>query len=56
MWKSWKELGEFEISEQRMADQVRTIIKKKWFTTEDLDEIRRYKKNIRIKMGILEQP
>ena len=27
-WKLWKELGRIEISEQHMADQVKTIIKK----------------------------
>ena len=32
MSELWKELDRFEISEQRMADQVRTIFKKKWFT------------------------
>ena len=31
----------FEISEQRMADQVTTIINKEWFTAEKMDEIRR---------------
>ena len=41
MWESWKESGGFEISEQRMADQVRTILKKEWFTAEELEEIKR---------------
>ena len=31
----------YGISEQRMADPIRTVIKKKWFTAEKLDEIRK---------------
>ena len=29
MWELWKEQGRFEISEQRMGDLVRTIMKRK---------------------------
>ena len=39
MWELRKELEIFEISKERMADQVRTIITKKWFTAEELDKI-----------------
>ena len=38
----WKERDMFDISEQRLVDQARTIIKKEWFTSEELDEIKRY--------------
>lgn len=40
MWELWKDAGGFEISEQRIADQARTILRKEWFTTEELDEIK----------------
>ena len=54
MWKLWKELERFEISEQQMADQVRTIINKKWFTAELLNEIRRSEEH-HIRMKIFKQ-
>ena len=44
MWELQKGLGGFEISEQRMVHQVITIIKKKWFTANELNEIRRDEK------------
>ena len=36
----WRERGGFDISEQRLADQVRTIKRDDWFTEEELDEIK----------------
>lgn len=39
MAKIWEERDEFELTENRLAMQARTIIRKKWFTTEELDEI-----------------
>ena len=44
MWELQKGLGGFEISEQRMVNQVITIIKKIWFTANELNEIRRDEK------------
>ena len=41
MYNIWKDQSEFDITEQRLADQVRTIKKNKWFTTEEMDEIKR---------------
>jgi hypothetical protein len=40
MHRAWIERGHLQINEQRMADQVRNIIKRKWFTDEELDEIK----------------
>jgi hypothetical protein len=40
MHRLWIENGGFNIDEQRMADQVRNIIKRKWFTDEELEEVR----------------
>jgi len=39
MYELWKERGGFDISEQRLADQARTIKKHKHFTEEKLHEI-----------------
>ena len=36
----WEERGGFELTENRLAMQARTIIRKEWFTAEELDEIR----------------
>ena len=44
MWELQKGLGGFEIREQRMVNQVITIIRKKWFTANELNEIRRDEK------------
>ena len=41
MHKIWKQNGGFNITEQRLADQVKTIKNKAWFTSEELDEIER---------------
>ena len=41
MHNIWKENEGFNITEQRLADQVRTIKNKGWFTSEELDEIER---------------
>ena len=41
MYTIWIERDQFDISEQRLADQVRTIMRNKWFTSEELDEIKR---------------
>ena len=37
----WKERGLPKITEQRLCDQARAIIKNEWFTSVELDEIRR---------------
>ena len=52
MAELWKEKGRFGKSEQRMADKVRTIIKKKWFKAEELDKSGEVKS---MRMRILEQ-
>ena len=41
MIKIWKEKGMFNVSEQRLADQVRVILKSDWLTTVELEEIKR---------------
>ena len=40
MRRLWMERGGFELTEERLAMQARTIIKKEWLTAEELDEIR----------------
>ena len=40
MRRLWMERGGFELTEERLAMQARTIIKKEWSTAEELDEIR----------------
>ena len=37
----WREIGAFEINEQRLADQARVIRANQWFTELELEEIRR---------------
>ena len=37
----WEEKGMFKVTEQRLADQARTILKSNWFTTVELEEIKR---------------
>ena len=37
----WREIGTFEITEQRLADQVRVIRTNRWLTDVELEEIRR---------------
>ena len=37
----WKELGVFEISEQRLADQARAIRTNGWLSEIELEEIQR---------------
>ena len=37
----WREIGTFEIIEQRLVDQVRVIRRKEWLTELELEEIRR---------------
>jgi len=39
MYELWKERGGFDISEERLADQARTIMKHKHFTEEELNGI-----------------
>ena len=36
-----EEKGMFKVTEQRLADQARTILKSSWFTTAELEEIKR---------------
>ena len=40
MHNIWMDSGGFDISEQRLADQVRIIRRDKWFREEELDEIK----------------
>lgn len=40
MYEIWRERGGFDISEQRLADQARCIKRDKWFTQEEIDEIK----------------
>ena len=39
MFLNWNDNGGFEISEQRLSDQVRVIKRNKYFADEELDEI-----------------
>ena len=41
MLSIWKELGVFEISEQRLADQARAIRTNRWLSEIELEEIQR---------------
>ena len=41
MHAAWKERGLPKITEQRLCDQARAIRKTEWFTSVELDEIRR---------------
>ena len=41
MHAAWKERGLPKITEQRLCDQARAITKTEWFTSVELDEIRR---------------
>ena len=36
-----EEKGMFKVTEQRLVDQARTILKSSWFTTAELEEIKR---------------
>ena len=40
MHNTWNENGGFDISETRLADQVRMIRRNKWFTPVELDELK----------------
>ena len=37
----WREIGTFEITEQRLVDQARVIRTNEWLTEGELEEIRR---------------
>ena len=41
MLRLWEEKEMVEVTEQRLADQARTILKSKWFTTVELEEIKK---------------
>ena len=41
MAKIWEEQGTFRVTEQRLADQVRTIMKFGWMTDAQIEELRR---------------
>lgn len=41
MHQAWKDKGMFEVTEQRLADQVRQILKKGWFTDIEIEEMKR---------------
>ena len=43
MLRLWDEKGMVKVTEQRLADQARTILKSKWFTAVELEEIKRNK-------------
>ena len=40
MAKIWQDRGGFHLTENRLAMQARTIIRKEWLTREELDEIK----------------
>ena len=40
MKEIWDQSGGFEVTEQRLADQVRNIKKREWFTPEEMDELK----------------
>ena len=42
MVKIWEEQGTFRVTEQRLADQVRTIMKFGWMTDAQIEELRKY--------------
>ena len=44
MLKTWREIGLFEITEQRLADQTRVIRTNDWLSKAKLDEIQRKSK------------
>ena len=44
MLKIWREIGLFEITEQRLADQTRVIRTNDWLSKAKLDEIQRKSK------------
>ena len=44
MIKIWTEIGLFEITEQRFADETRVIRTNGWLPVEELDEIQRKRK------------
>lgn len=37
----WKEKGMFNVSEKRLADQVRVVLRSGWLTTIELEKIKR---------------
>ena len=41
MLRLWDEKGMVKVTEQRLADQIRTILKSKWFTAVEREEIKR---------------
>ena len=41
MMQEWKELGVFEITEQRLCDQARAVRKNGWLSNLELENIRR---------------
>ena len=43
MLRLWDEKGMVKVTEQRLADQAHTILKSKWFTAVELEEIKRNK-------------
>ena len=47
MLRLWDGKGIVKVTEQRLADQTRTILKSKWFTNVELEEIKRTKQRNR---------
>lgn len=43
MLRSWDEKGMVKLTEQQLADQVCSILKSRWFTTVELQEVKRNK-------------
>ena len=43
MLRLWDEKRMVKVTEQRLVDQAGTILKRKWFTTVELEEIKRNK-------------
>ena len=41
MITNWREIGTFEITEQRLVDQARVVRTNEWLTEVELEEVRR---------------
>ena len=41
MYGIWQDIGIFEITEQRLADQVRVIKSNEWLSRVEMEEIKR---------------
>ena len=46
VWEKWNEIGVFNVTEQRLVDQKNNIVKRKWPSDLELQEIQRNIKDI----------